>query len=108
MTSQTERANTVEKAALVREMLRTLSRMPVNPRTDLYWRLFSTLAVELYGSQMHPFVHPRHQELHLLTVDANRRNDLRGWLADAPQFAFSLLVGLMSEDDEMAWGLAYG
>lgn len=93
---------------VVREMLRTLSRMRRTTLVDAYWQLFSELAIELYGDEMRMFEHPGSDAPPALVLSESRRADLRTWLTNYPQFAFSLIVGLAEDDENAAWGLAYG
>jgi len=99
----------VENADLVREILRTLSRMRETPLIKAYWRIFSELAIELYGqTEMHVFAYTGSSELAKSVLGEARRGELREWLANYPQYAFSFVVGLAIDDENAAWGFAYG
>ena len=99
----------VSNAEIVREILRTLSRMRETILANAYWRLFSELAIELYGEgEMHMYAHRGEGGPTLAALSESRRDDLRNWLATSPQYAFSLVVGIATDDENAAWGFAYG
>ena len=108
-TKNTESVTTNEN--LVREILRTLWRMPQTPLVDAYWHAISDLAVELYGyPAMHDFIYskPRGDGDSRTDLIKSRSNELKKWLSDWPQYIMSMMVGLALNDENMAWALAYG
>lgn len=99
----------VANEELVKEMLRTLSRMRESDLANAYWRLYSELAIELYGEgEMHAFAHCSDGKPVPVVFSETRRGELRNWLANYPQYAFSLVVGIAMGDENAAWGFAYG
>lgn len=100
---------------VVREILRTIGRLPQTDLVQAYWACISELSNEIHGKEATYLfgwnVASDNTEMPSLEtpyLDAGRE-EIRHWLEHDPQYVFSLVVGLaLSGDENTAWAFAYG
>lgn len=99
----------VANLRIVEEILRTLSRLDQSPLVTKYRIDLVATAERLYGPDLRqPFPLEVTIDKSDTALTQDQKDQIEGWLRDAPWYLFSLVVGLAAGEESLAWGLAYG
>jgi len=92
------------------ELLRTLSRLPPTPLIERYGRAIAAIQQEvgLSPTGLRSIMLCAPADADLAAIGTHRCAELRKWVTKYPWYAFSLVIGLAQNDENLAWGLAYG
>ena len=93
-----------------RELLRTLERLPPTPLVERYSRAIAAIQQEVGVRDLvrQATMLRTPADADLAAIGAHRCAELRNWVTKYPWYAFSLVIGLAQNDENLAWGLAYG
>ena len=100
--------NMTTNVEVVREICRTLVRLKQTELVSRYRIVIIGIAKTTYRNEFDA----DYPELIAEPVESNlspsQIEDLSKWIKEYPWFVFSLVVGLATGDENLAWGLAYG